>query len=352
MKHLDRYIVKTVALSVLLVLAVLLGLDMVMSAISELQYLQGEYRAPQALLYVLMTIPEGLYNVMPLAVLIGSLLGLGTLANNSELVVMRAVGMSLAGISWAAIKPAIAFIFAALLVGEFVVPHSENHAQSHRALAESSGQAVSSKHGYWHREGDLYMHFNAVLPDGVIYGVTQYDFQQQKLRKSLFAQRASFQGDHWLLHNVTVSELSERGVQVGDYSSLRWYTELTPEVLKVVVVDPTDLSITGLYTYTNYLKEQGLDAKRYLLAFWKKVLQPLAMIVMVLVALSCIFGPLRSVTTGYRIFSGVILGMLFRYTEDFLGPASIVFGFEPVLASLLPISLFAVAAVWLLKRAA
>lgn len=352
MGHLDRYIAKTVTFSILLVMVALVGLDMVIAVIDELDELQGEYQAPQVLTYILMTVPKRIYNVIALAVLIGSLLGLGVLANNSELTVMRAVGMSVARISWAAIKPAMLFVVAALLIGEFVVPHSENYAQSQRALAESSGEAVSSKYGYWHREGDTYMHFNAVLPGGVLYGVTQYDFEQRKLRKSLFAKRAIFQGDHWVLQSVQLSELSETQVKAGYSPTLRWDTELTPEVLKVVVVDPDDLSIMGLHTYTNYLKEQGLDPKRYLLAFWKKVLQPLAMIVMVLVALSCIFGPLRSVTMGYRVFSGIILGVIFRYTEDFLGPASIVFGFAPMFASLTPIAIFAVVATVLLKRSA
>jgi lipopolysaccharide export system permease protein len=352
MRHLDRYIGKTVTLSILLVMVVLVGLDIVIAILDELDEMVGEYQMQQVLTYILMTVPKRIYNVIALAVLIGSLLGLGTLASSSELTVMRAVGMSVARISWAAIKPAMLFVIAALLIGEFVVPHSENYAQSQRALAESSGEAISSKYGYWHREGDTYMHFNAVLPGGVLYGVTQYNFVKRKLRKSLFAKKAIYQTDHWILQNVESSELTAEQIKVGDSLMLRWDTELTPEVLKVVVVDPADLSILGLHTYTNYLKEQGLDTKRYLLAFWKKVLQPLAMIVMVLVALSCIFGPLRSVTMGHRIFSGIILGMLFRYTEDFLGPASIVFGFEPMFASFTPIAIFAVVAAVLLKRAA
>jgi len=352
MSHLDRYIAKVVILSVLSVLGILLALDMVVAIIDEFKGKDGDYGTQQIFMYVLMTVPKRIYTIAPLAVLIGSLLGLGMLANNSELTVMRAVGMSVARIGWAAIKPAMLFVVAVLLLGEFVVPKTENYAQSQRALAESSGEAVSSKYGYWHREGDIYMHFNTVLPGGVLYGVTQYVFAEKVLQQSLFAEKAIFQGDHWMLQKVKHSDLSENKIDAGQKQTLRWDTELTPEVLKVVVVDPADLSILGLHTYTNYLKEQELDPKRYLLAFWKKVLQPLAIIVMVLVALSCIFGPLRSVTMGYRVFAGILLGVLFRYTEDFLGPASIVFGFEPVFASVFPIAIFAVAAAVLLKRAA
>ncbi len=352
MNHLDRYLAKVVIVSILSVLGILLALDMVVAIIDEIKGKEGDYGTPEVLMYVLMTVPKRIYVITPLAVLIGSLLGLGMLANNSELTVMRAVGMSVARISWAAIKPALLFVAAALLIGEFVVPHSENYAQSQRALAESRGEAVSSKYGYWHREGDTFMHFNAVLPGGVLYGVTQYEYDDKKLTRSLFAEKAIFQGDHWVLKQIKHSYLSDTQVEAGEDLTLRWDTELTPEVLKVVVVDPADLSIMGLHTYTNYLKEQELDAKRYLLAFWKKVLQPFAIVVMVLVALSCIFGPLRSVTMGYRVFAGIILGVVFRYIEDFLGPASIVFGFEPVFASVMPIAIFAIAAAVLLKRAA
>lgn len=350
MSHLDRYIAKSVSLSILLVLTAVVGLDVIFTLIDELQNLQGDYGASDAFVFVTMTIPRRLYEFTSLSVLIGCLIGLGSLANNSELTVMRAVGMSLVRISWAAIKPAMLFVFLTLLMGEFVVPHSESYAQSQRALAKSGGQALTTS-GTWQREGDTYMHITAVLPGGVLYGVTQYEFEGRQLRESRFAKRAIYQGDHWILQNVDVSKIETDRVLVTKHNTLRWDTELTPEVLNVMVVEPEALSILGLQTYTQYLEEQGLNAKKYQLAYWKKLLQPLAVVVMVLVALSCIFGPLRSVTMGYRVFSGVVLGLLFKYTEDFLGPACIVFGFDPIFASLIPISLFAVAAAVLLKRA-
>ena len=351
MGHLDRYIAKIVSLSILLVLSAVVGLDVIFSLIDELQNLHGDYSVFSALSYVVLTIPRRLYEFTSLSVLIGCLIGLGTLANNSELTVMRAVGMSLSRISWAAIKPALLFVCVMLVMGEFVIPHTESYAQSQRALAKSGGQALTTQ-GHWHREGDTYMHITAVLPGGVLYGVTQYEFDGHQLQESRFAKRAIFQGDHWILQNVQVSAIGADQVVVGEHNTLRWDTELTPQVLNVMVIDPEALSILGLKTYTNYLQDQGLNAKKYLLAFWKKLLQPLAIIVMVLVALSCIFGPLRSVTMGYRVFSGVVLGLLFKYTEDFLGPACIVFGFDPVYASLAPIGLFAIVAAVLLKRAA
>lgn len=351
MKLLDRYISKVVITSILMVVFVVVGLDGIFALIDELQNLENNYQSQEALQYVVATLPKRFYEFISLSVLIGCLLGLGSLANHSELTVMRAAGMSVMRISYAVIKPALVFVCIGVLVGEYVVPYTEAYAQSQRALEQSGNEALKSKHGYWHREGNTYMYFNAVLPGGVLYGVTQYQFDDQRqLRQSSFARKAIYQGDHWVLQNITLTNLFADHAQKQELATKRWDTELTPEVLKVVVVKPEDLSIRGLHTYSRYLLEQGLTAKKYMLAYWKKILQPLASVVMVLVALSCIFGPLRSVTMGFRIFSGVILGLLFKYTEDFLGPASIVFGFAPIFASLIPIILFFVLALVLLKR--
>jgi len=352
MRRLVRYVANSVFDWIMLAVLVIVGMDAVFSLIDELQNLRGGYRAVEAMQYVLMTIPKRLYEYMSLSVLIGCLVGLGALANNSELTVMRASGMSLARISWAAIKPALVCVCISIAIGEYVVPVTENYAQSQKAIAQSGNQAVKSRYGHWHREGSTFMHFNAVEPGGKIHGITQYQFDDnRKLLQSVYAETALFQGDHWMLQKVVTTHLGERQVEEGYVITLRGHTELAPAVLSVVVVEPEDLSIGGLFTYSIYLVEKGLDAKRYLLAYWKKVLQPLTTVVMVLVALSCIFGPLRTVTMGFRVFSGVIIGLLFRYTEDFMGPASIVFGFAPIYASLIPVIVFLLLAGILLKRA-
>lgn len=349
---LDRYIARSVIASIVLVIFIITGLDIIFATVDELQNLQAEYQVWQALQYVGITVPKRIYEFLSLSVLLGCLVGLGTLANHSELTVMRAAGMSVGRISWAVTKPTILVVCLGTLVGEYVVPYTEGFAQSQRALAKSSDKAISSKEGYWHREGNNYMHFNAVLPGGVIYGVTQYHFNQNReLEHARYASRAIFQGGYWTLQSVVVTEFTPDKAEQKIYPALRWDTDLTPELLQLQVIKPEDLSIRGLYQYAAYLAEQGLNVQKYRLAYWKKIFQPLATVVMVLVALSCIFGPLRSVTMGFRVFAGVILGLLFKYTEDFLGPASIVFGFEPLYASLFPIALFCLLAMLLLKRA-
>jgi len=127
--------------------------------------------------------------------------------------------------------------------------------------------------------------------------------------------------------------------------------QLKPELLSTVIMEPESLSITGLWQYTHYLAEQGLNNGRYWLAFWVKVLQPLVTAALVLMAISFIFGPLRSVTLGQRVFTGVVIGFVVRISQDLLGPASLVFGFSPLLAVLIPAGACALAGFWLLRRA-
>jgi lipopolysaccharide export system permease protein len=127
---------------------------------------------------------------------------------------------------------------------------------------------------------------------------------------------------------------------------------LSPELLNILVLDPQDLSISGLWRYASYLKKQGLNAGDYELAFWNKLLQPLTIMGMVLVAISFIFGPLRNVTMGFRVFVGVMVGIVFRTAQDILGPSSMVYGFDPIYASLLPIGVCFLAGTYMLTRRA
>ena len=157
--------------------------------------------------------------------------------------------------------------------------------------------------------------------------------------------------DHWQLEEVATTHFQERSSEVIKQDRERWDVELTPQLLGTVVLAPDALSITGLWGYIHYLAEQGLNNSQYWLSFWTKVLQPLVTAALVLMAISFIFGPLRSVTLGQRVFTGVLVGFVFRIAQDLLGPSSLVFGFSPLFAVLIPAGICALAGIWLLRRA-
>jgi lipopolysaccharide export system permease protein len=350
--RLDRYIGSQVIVAILGVLGVIVGLALLFAFIDELGDVEGNYGLLEASWYVFLTLPRRVYEMLPMAALIGCLIGLGGLASSSELTVMRAAGVSIGRIVWAVMKPMLALVLAGILIGEYLAPWSENLAQSDRAMAQGGGEAQSAKRGLWHRQGEEFVHINAVQPNGVLYGVTRYRFDDQRhLQSSSFARRALYQGDHWQLEDVATTNFLGRSTEVVEAASERWDVELNPQLLGTVVLEPDALSVTGLWRYIHYLAEQGLNNGQYWLAFWTKVLQPVVTAALVLMAISFIFGPLRSVTLGQRVFTGVLVGFVFSIAQDLLGPSSLVFGFSPLLAVLIPAAICALAGIGLLRRA-
>ena len=303
-------------------------------------------------MFVLTTLPRRVYDYLPLAAFIGALIGLGTLANNSELTIIRAVGVSTKRIVWSAMKPAVAVVIVGLVLGEYIAPYTEKIAQSQRSVAQGTDSSLSARRGVWHREGETFMHFNAVEPNGELHGVSLFEYSETgKLVSSRFAKRAIYQRGGWLLEDVSETKISPTQTSVIKSHHLEWETELSPQVLGVLVIKPDNLSISGLYTYSKYLLGQELNATTYLMSFWKKVLRPLTTAALVLVAISFVFGPLRSVTMGFRIFTGIVVGLFFKYMQDLLGPMSLVFGFDPVIATLAPIIVSLFLGAFFLRRA-
>lgn len=352
MVKLDRYIGKSVAVAIMAVLGIILGLASLFAFIDEMGDISDSYTVFDAGKYVALTAPRRVYDMLPMAALIGCLIGLGSLASSSELTIMRAAGVSIGRIVWAVMKPMLVLMVVGVLVGEYVAPLAENKAQAERSLALGSGDAQSGKHGMWHRQGDEFIHINTVQPQGLLYGVTRYRFDDQRhMLSASFARKAQYDGEHWQLSDVTTTVFHAERSEVVKAAEERWNVSLTPQLLSTVIVAPEALSISGLWGYIHYLADQGLNNGQYWLAFWVKVLQPLVTAALVLMAISFIFGPLRSVTLGQRVFTGVLVGFVFRIAQDLLGPSSLVFGFPPLLAVVLPAAICAVAGVWLLRRA-
>lgn len=352
MRRIDRHVGSTVFNAIALVLVVIVGLDAIAAFIDEADDISETYTFGQVGLYVLLTLPGRFYEFIPFAALIGCLLGLGQLATSSELVVMRAAGVSIGRLTWVALKPTLIIAVLGFVLGEYLAPRADQAAETRRALAQNPGEAFSGRHGVWNREGNTFLHFNAVEANGTVHGVTLLQMDGAKrMESSLRAVRGVYHGDYWILERVFRTNFSSWETTRERHKTLRWDTGITPELLSLVVVEPDQLPLADLYRYSRYLQQQGLDSDDYQLAMWRKLLQPFAVGGLVLVAISFIFGPLREGTMGFRIFAGVIVGITFRTSQDLLGPASMVFGFPPVYAALAPIVLCVLAGLALLSRA-
>ena len=353
MNLLAAYVSRTVLSSMLLVLALLLGLDLVFSFIGELEDIQGSYQAAQALQVVALELPFRLCDVLPVAGLIGGIVGLGLLAGQSELTVMRSSGVSNSRIVWWALRPALLLVLAGLVVSQYVVPVSHERAQAVKAIAQGQDYQRGLLSGFWHREADDFIHIRTVRPDVGLHDVTFYHLDQtgQLAAFSHAGAGESQLAGGWKLRDLREVRLTEEGSAVvhlrGDDL---WQPKLTPAFLRLVTVSPEHLPLTSLYEYSRYLDSQGLEADSYRLEFWKKTLAPLATLSMVLIACTFIFGPLRSVTMGLRIVSGVLAGLGFRYLQDLFGYASLVYHFSPLVAAALPIAVCMAAGIVSLRR--
>ncbi|MBL4681102.1 MAG: LPS export ABC transporter permease LptG [Pseudomonadales bacterium] len=357
MKRLDFYIASTVASTIFLASFSLVGVLGIFTLLEQVEDLENNYQMIDATLYVLYSAPRLFYETSPVAAMIGCLAGLGILANNSELLVMRASGVSVLSISWSAIKPALVLVFIGLYVGEYILPDLERTARVNKNQALTSEDESGPNEGFWYREGDVYMHFNEVVEGGILEGVTHYTFDENhKLLSSLYAKRAVYhdlrEGEqYWLFKDVQITRISQQQTSVEKLTSQRWDTVLNPQLISTeILVQPNKMSIGELDAKITYMQAQGLDSGKFELGFWSKIFQPLGTIALVFIAISFVFGPLREATMGMRVVMGLVVGLVFKFIQDLLGPASLVFGFSPILAVLFPILICFVVSFFLFRR--
>lgn len=348
--RLDRYIARNVLGAIVVVQVVLLGLDLVITYINDLGDVEGGYGAFEVLIYLLMRLPWRFYQYAPVGVLIGALIGLGSMASSNELTVMRAAGRSLVRILWGVMKPIILVILLVLVIAEFVSPRTEQFASAWRLEQMQGEGALLTERGGWQREGDSFYRFGAIRADDTVLDLTRYRFDDRVLREATSARRAVWRDGRWVLEGVAVTRFHETRTEVERHDTLGWRTDLTPAQLDRLLRDVDSQAPSELWAYARYLHDQGQQATQPLLHFWQKMLMPLTMASLVLVAASFVFGPLRSVAAGTRVFYGVVTGLVFKYLQDLLGPASTVFGFSPAWAVLAPTLLCAGVGFYLLRR--
>lgn len=368
--RLERYIASNVLNSILLIMLIIILLASLFSLVDQFDSFKNNYGMTQALYYVLLSAPRRLYDNLPMATLVGSLIGLGMMASRSELTIMRAAGMSTGRIVYAVLKPIFVIMIGCVLLGEFIVPITQNKAQAYKELAQSSN--IDKKiltqtllKGTWHRQGNEYIRINSVQPDGLI-GINSYYIKDQKLIYTSYAKQATLKKGQWYLSDATTTCFYDNYTRVVKEETEAWLSPtnvcdtkelgtpkpiaITLNLLNTINSDPSYLSITGLWNYIHYLQAQELNNDNYWLKFWEKLLQPINTLALVILAISFIFGPLRSVTMGQRIFIGIAIGFSFKIVNDLLGPASIVFNFPPLLAAMIPSAVCIIIGIYLINR--
>lgn len=352
MRILDRYLAWSVIGGTLLTLGALVPLMGVFILADEVESIGVErYGVFDAFLFMLLSLPRYIYQVFPIATLIGALIGLGTLASRSELVAIRAAGVSVAQIVRAAMLGGVLLAIIAVLLGEVVAPTAEQRGIELRRQALSGDVAQRTPFGFWAVDDGSYVNIREIrsgtrLSDIYIYRV---DAAQGSL-VATHAGGARYVDGHWVLEDIARSNVDATGVAVEHIDQTGWDSMLDPGLLKVVVADPRALPIWGLYKYIRFMSINKQDAGAYEVVFWGKVLHPVLTLSMILVAIPLLLGSSRSTGMGRRIFAGILVGILYYLLSRTFAYMALLFGMSPLLAAVAPPALFISAALLLLRR--
>ncbi|SNY52403.1 lipopolysaccharide export system permease protein [Arsukibacterium tuosuense] len=352
LKILDLYIGRTILATSALTLSVLVALSALFRFIDQMRSIgRGYYDMVHAALFTLYSMPGDFVLFFPMAALIGGLIGMGMLASSSELVVMQAAGLSRLNIIGSVMKSAIIMVLVVMAVAEWGAPVSDRAARELRIKAISDGNLFAARQGVWAKDGDSFVNIKEVDDVGNLSGLTIYQFGSDlQLETVVSASSAVYRNERWRLADVTELTFSPERVIRNNLPEQQWQSSLSPDKLGVVTIKPEMLSLTGLAQYVEYLEQNDQEASRYELAYWRKVLQPLSVAAMLLLALSFIFGPLRSVTMAARVLLGILTGFGFFMSNELFGPLALVYQLPPLAGAMLPSLLFMALAVYFMRK--
>lgn len=342
MKTLDRYIALAIAAGTGIALLVIVGLDVFFNIIGQLDKVgEGTYTFGKMIQFVVLTIPHTIYELFPMAALLGSLIGMGMLAANSELIAMRASGFSVWRIVQSVLQAGVIMLVVVIMLGELVAPSAEHYGQKLRAAATNKGVSFLGTLGLWVRDDNYYINVKKILSDEDLADLTIYEFgSDTSLSMITTAAQAHYKDDVWQLLDVEQTQFRENQVVVQNHDQLGRQTLVTPELLSVVVLKPQTMSVADILQLVSYLEENGLDSEQYRYAFWGRLMTPVSSLVMLLVSVPFVFGGLRSVTVGQRIFVGILVGFTFYVVSQISSQMGQVYAMNPLISTLAPSLLF------------
>ncbi len=335
---LSGYLMRTILSSTLLVLMVLLALATLFEFIGELDNKMGDYGIPQALLYSILRLPQLSFQMLPMATLIGALLGLGGLAGNSELVVMRSAGLSVGRLAGMVALTGVVIMIITALIGEYIGPPLDYFARTMRNEARFQQDERNSGHAAWVKDGPVILHLERVNSEFEFGGIYMFRFNEDNSLKSIA--RAENSGiddsDKWILENFRETRFEDDGVQVVESSVEVASFDLSGDMLGITLVKPISLSAKGLLSYISYLNKNNLSAGRYETELWSRLSTTVTVVIMPVLALAFVFGSLRVSGSGGRIMIGVLIGLGYYLASEMIANSGQVYDFNPALVTWLP----------------
>lgn len=356
MKIHEKYIARELLAAILLMLTALAALYGFFDLIESLKDVgRGEFGVGHAFVYVLLLLPGRVYELMPIAVLIGALFALSSLARHSEITVLRASGMTTRELLFLLFKVAGAFALAALVLGEAVVPVADRTAQEIRVKAIRNMVAQQFRSGLWVKDGRAFINIRSATHEAQLEQVRVYQFDaKNRLEYVMEARLGRYVGPgQWQFDGVVRTRLQEvdgevSKVEVDRLDQLAWSSSLTPEIISVLMVSPERMSLVGLVTYLRHLWINHQKTERYEIALWKKFFYPMAAMVMVALALPFGYTHGRMGGVSVQIFGGIMVGVLFYMLNGLFSSLGVIHSWPPLASAMAPSALFLLAALGML----
>jgi lipopolysaccharide export system permease protein len=340
---LRKYLAREIYGATLFVFAAFLALFAFFDLIGELTDLgKGGYRLQHALAYVALTVPGHVYELFPLAVLIGTLYALSHLAANSEFTVMRSSGLAPLRAISTLFRIGVVFAVATLIFGELIAPVSERAAKQLKLSATSSIVASEFRTGLWVKDERRFVNVREVLPDTTLSDIRVFEFDDQYRLKSIsFAKHGQYLGKNmWRLREIVNTGFTSGASSVERLAEMDWSSVLTPDILAVLFVEPERMSAWNLYQYSRHLSENRQKAERYEIAMWKKMVYPFVSLVMMALALPFAYVHVRAGGVGVKVFSGIMLGVFFHFLNSLFSHLGLLQNWQPFIAAVVPSMVF------------
>jgi lipopolysaccharide export system permease protein len=345
MNIITRYLLKEITVSVTLIMLALIAMFSFFDLIQELESLgRGNYGLSKVLLFVILSAPGHIYEIMPVAVLVGCMYSIGQLARHSELIILRVSGISSTGIAISLLKIGLIFTLITFFVGELITPLSEKMAQRMRIQATDSVIVQDFKSGLWVKDGNSFVNIEQILPDSTLLNVHIYEFDKEfRLKTNSHAKSGQFAEDQWNLKEVTQTYFNEETNEIKQLESATWRSLIRPELLNVLLVLPEKMSAWNLYSYIRHLSINKQKTTRYEMALWSKLVYPLACMVMIMLALPFGFIQQRASGASTKIFIGIMLGVLYQILNRTFIHLGVLNDWAPLFSAVTPTVLFLMA---------
>lgn len=352
MNLLDRYIARTVLWYTMLVMIVLVALATLFTFIGEQDDIGvGAYDVADAFIFTALSLPQQIFESLPIAALIGAILGLGNLARDSELTVMRAAGVSVWRLAVSAGLAGVVLLAAMALLGEYIAPPADQYARQLKIFSKFSEFNAAGNRSSWVKDGARFVNVQQQTAENMFGGVFVFEFDAtRELSRVGRADIATYQGGrNWLFENYAETRF-EDGRTVPEQSARREVeVGINRDFLGLAVIEPSALPVRGLFAYVSHLKANSLESRPFEIALWSRIARTTAVVLVCMLAVPFAFGPLRSSGAGARTVAGIMVGVLFFLVNRTLENSGQVYGFDPVLAAWAPTAILALAtgiAIW------